>query len=185
MNEDEKPVVADYIELSDVDKVLHQRIRDMLRKHENIWNNRLGHINVAEHEIDLKNGANPFSSFPYRSRPTARKLESFEHKKLEAGVIEPAAYKWTTPIFIVRWTNEQLRFCSDYRKVNEVTLKDSYLLPHTDDCIDSLGQGKVFFTLDAYSGYWKMNIRQENRPKTEFVCALRYISVCTYAFPPY
>lgn len=38
-----------------------------------------------------------------------------------------------------------------------------------DDCIDSFGEGKVFSTLDAYSNYWKMIIRQKDLHKTAFV----------------
>lgn len=57
MNEEEKSMTADNINLNDDNKIFHQRIRDMLRKHENMRNGLLGHINVAEHAIDLKDGA--------------------------------------------------------------------------------------------------------------------------------
>lgn len=170
MNEEEKPVTAEDIELSEVEQKYHPRIREMLKRHEAMWNGRLGEIKVAEHAIDLKEGAKPFKSAPYRSGPTARQLESFELKKqLEAGVIEPAVSEWAAPVLFVPKKDGQLRFCVDYRRLNEMTLKDSYPLPRMDDCIDSLGQAKIFSTLDAYSGYWQMHIREEDRPKTAFV----------------
>jgi len=51
-------------------------------------------------------------------------------------------------------------------------------LPRMDDCIDFLGDAKVFSTLDCNSGYWKIPVADEDRDKTTFVClegAYRYI----------
>ena len=64
----------------------------------------------------------------------------------------------------------KLRFCIDYHRLNTLTVKDSYPLPRMDECIDSLGEAKVFSTLDAYWGYWQVPINPEDRPKTSFVC---------------
>jgi len=47
-----------------------------------------------------------------------------------------------------------------------------------DDCIDFLGDAKVFSTLDCNSGYWQVPVEDEDREKTTFVChegAYRYI----------
>lgn len=38
-----------------------------------------------------------------------------------------------------------------------------------DKCIDFLGDGQYFTTLDFYSRYWQMNIRKKDQQKTEFV----------------
>ena len=64
----------------------------------------------------------------------------------------------------------RLRFCIDYRKLNLMTIKDSYPIPRMDECIDSLGNASVFTTLDAYSGYWQVAIKHEDRHKSAFVC---------------
>lgn len=64
MNEEERPMTADDIELSGVDKIIHQGITEMLRKREIIWNGRLGDINLPEYAIDLNDGAKLFKSAP-------------------------------------------------------------------------------------------------------------------------
>ena len=62
-----------------------------------------------------------------------------------------------------------MRFCFDYRRLNAVTVKDSYPLPRIDDCIDTLGEAVIFSTLDAYSGYHQLSIAKRDRYKTAFV----------------
>ena len=39
-----------------------------------------------------------------------------------------------------------------------------------DECIDSLGNASVFTTLEAYSGYWQLAIKPEDRHKSAFIC---------------
>jgi len=57
-------------------------------------------------------------------------------------------------------------------------VRDVYPLPRMDDCIDFLGDAKVFSTLDCNSGYWQIPVANEVRDKTTFVChqgVYRYI----------
>ena len=155
MGDDEKPVTADDIDLSSVDKSYHKRIRAMLRKHESMWSGRLGKITVTEHRIDLVPGARPHKAQPRRSGLKERELMEFEiDKQLIADVIEPTVSEWAAPVLFVPKKDGKLRFCIDYRKLNEVTVKDSYPIPLVDDCLDSLGEAIIFTGLDAYSGYW-------------------------------
>ena len=87
---DETPITADNIELH-VDEEFHPKKRKMLRKHESLWDGRLGQISATTHRIDLIPGARAFKSAPYRAGPKTRELEQFEvDKMLKAGVIEPS-----------------------------------------------------------------------------------------------
>ena len=166
----EKIIRVEDISLEDVPKRHHEAIRSMLKNHEKIWLGELGEISVTEHSIDLKTGSRPFKSAPYRTAPKARELEETELKKqLDAGIIERAQSEWAAPVLFVPKKDGKLRFCVDYRKLNEMTVKDSYPLPRMEDCIDSLGDAVIFSTLDANSGYWQMKIRKEDRSKTAFV----------------
>ena len=66
--------------------------------------------------------------------------------------------------------NGSMRFYVDYGKLNAVTVKDTYPLPRLDECLDWLGDTKVFSALDAISGYWQMPIPEPDRDKTAFSC---------------
>eukprot|EP00171_Calliarthron_tuberculosum_P023404 IDg23404t1 len=89
---------------------------------------------------------------------------------LRLDVIEAATSEWASPIVIVPKPDGKWRFCVDYRRLNAISLKDSYLLPRMDECIDSLGDAKFFSTLDCNWGFWQIPIREEDRDKTTFTC---------------
>jgi hypothetical protein len=87
---------------------------------------------------------------------------------LKAEVIAPATSEWASPIVLVSRPDRSTRFCVDYRRLNAVTVRDSYPLPRMDECIDSLGDAKIFTTLDCNSGYWQIPVRPEGWEKTAF-----------------
>ena len=62
-----------------------------------------------------------------------------------------------------------VRFCIDYRKVNNITRKDVYPLPRIDDTLDTLSGAKWFSTLDLLSGCWQAEVTAEDQKKTAFV----------------
>lgn len=56
---------------------------------------------------------------------------------------------------IVRKKDGSIRFCIDYRKLNQRIVKDAYAMPRIDDTLHSLACSKYFTTLDLKSGYWQ------------------------------
>ncbi|KAH9090745.1 hypothetical protein Ae201684P_006151 [Aphanomyces euteiches] len=71
---------------------------------------------------------------------------------------------------MIRKPDGSIRFCIDYRRLNEVTIKDSYPLPRIDDLLDVLGKAKYFSTMDVASGYWNVRMEEDSIPKTAFTC---------------
>ncbi len=47
--------------------------------------------------------------------------------------------------------------------------KDAYPLPRIDDTLDALRGSQYFSTLDLYSGYWHVEMDQQDIDKTAFV----------------
>jgi len=85
-----------------------------------------------------------------------------------AGVIEPSDSPWAAPAVLVRKKYDSWRFCVDYRRLNAVTTKDSYPLPHIDDTLDYITGSGWFSSLDMRGGYWQVEVAPEARPKTAF-----------------
>ena len=48
------------------------------------------------------------------------------------------------------------QFCVDYRKLNNVKVKESYHLPRINDTVESLAGARCFSTLDLASSYWQV-----------------------------
>ena len=61
------------------------------------------------------------------------------------------------------------RMCIDYRKANEITVKDAYPLLRIGQTIDALQGAGFFSSLKLASGYWQVPVAQEDRHKTAFV----------------
>jgi hypothetical protein len=134
-----------------------------------MWDGRLGQVHTTAHRIQLTPGAKPAYSQPYRAGAKACEAESVEiHRMLRAGVIEPATSEWASPVVLVLKPDGFMRFCIDYRRLNTVTVRDSYPLPRMDECIDSLGDARVFSTLDCNSGYWQIPVSPQYKEKTTF-----------------
>jgi hypothetical protein len=142
------------VDISHLTPQEREKVLTMLRKHRNMWDGRLGQVHTTAHRIQLTPGAKPAYSQPYRAGTKARKADSAEiHRMLRAGVIEPDTSEWASPVVLVPKPDGSMRFCIDYRRLNTVTVRDSYPLPRMDECIDSLGDARVFSALDCNSGY--------------------------------
>ncbi|GFT14956.1 hypothetical protein TNCV_1484141 [Trichonephila clavipes] len=125
----------------------------------------IGHTTVTQHRIDTADHP-PIKQHP-RRLPFAKQEEvgTLLREMQENDIIEPSSSPWASPIVLVRKKDGSTRFCVDYRKLNDVTKKDSYPLPRIDDTLDTLSSHKWFSTLDLKSGYWQVEIHPEDREK--------------------
>ena len=129
----------------------------------------LGRTSIVQHVIDTGD-AKPIKQAPRRPpRAFAGEEEKILQQQLDAGVIRESTSPWSSPLVYVRKRDGSTRPCVDYRKLNEVTRKDAYPLPRIDECLDSLANSRLFSTLDLQSGYWQVELKEEDRCKTSFV----------------
>ncbi|KAF0712282.1 hypothetical protein AaE_012068, partial [Aphanomyces astaci] len=97
-------------------------------------------------------------------------MEAELNQYLDLGLIRPSKSPWASPVLMIRKPDGSIRFCIDYRKLNSVTVKDSYPMPRIDDLLDVLGRAKLFSTMDIASGYWNVPMSQGSIEKTAFTC---------------
>ena len=69
---------------------------------------------------------------------------------------------------LVRKCNGELRMVVGYRKLNNLTKKDAYPLPWIEETFTLLSGSKWFTVLDLKSGYYQLDVREEDRSKRAF-----------------
>ena len=106
-----------------------------------------------------------------RRMPLARRrlVKEELRRMLRLGIIEPSYSSWASPIVLVEKKDGTVRFCVDFRLVNDLLVKDSYPLPRIDDSIDALRGSQWFSTLDLQSGYWQLPMDPKDKDKTAFI----------------
>ena len=90
--------------------------------------------------------AEPVGQRMYRRSPRAKR-EIDKHIQLmeRDGIVEPSESAWSSPVVLAMKKDGTTRFCVNYRKLNEVTVKDRYPLPRIDEILAQLG-GQAYFT---------------------------------------
>ena len=128
----------------------------------------LGKTDLVKHQIHTGD-ARPIKQHPRRLPFAKRHIEKEEvEKMLKQGIIEPSVSPWASCVVLVKKKDGSMRFCIDYRKLNEVTMKDAFPLPRMDDCLDSMAGAHWFSTMDLSSGFWQVEMDPESKEKTAF-----------------
>jgi len=120
-------------------------------------------------QIFLKDNVQPVAVRQYRLTPAERdellkQINEFKRR----GWIEPSSSPWSASVLFVPKANGKLRFCVDYRALNDRTVKDAGNLPRIDDSIDLMRGAQLFSALDLCSGYYQIPLDLQSRAYTAF-----------------
>ena len=87
---------------------------------------------------------------------------------LKHQFIRPSKSPYGAPVLLIPKKDGGLRFCVDYRWLNQKTIRNQYPLPLPEELFDRLGGSKVFNKIDLKSGYWQIPVREGDVAKTAF-----------------
>ena len=125
--------------------------KDQERLRQSIWKNRhllfrKGNASPpaargAVCDIDV-GGSNPIAQ---HARPVAtkfrEKLAELIKRSLSAKIIQPSTSPWASPlVVIIKKHGEDIRLCSDYRRVNQLTRLILYPMPLISKLLQDMGK---------------------------------------------
>jgi hypothetical protein len=97
-----------------------------------------------DHAIPLTPGAVPVNARPYHYSPQHKsEIEQQVQQLLEAGLISHSHSPFASPVLLVKKKDGTWRMCVDYRKLNELTIKNRFPMPLVDEILDELSGGKI------------------------------------------
>ncbi len=73
-------------------------------------------------------------------------------------------------ILFVKKTNDKLRLCVNYKKLNEIIIKNRYLWFFINENLNKLFETKIFIKLNVRDVFHRIKIRKEDEWKTTFKC---------------
>ena len=169
--EDEEFVTTVEETIKLVPEEIKPEFEKLLNKYRNCMATSLSQLTTADlepHSI-ITITEKPIKLKPYKlSKEQSDVLRNEIISLLEKGLIIPSHSPWSFPVLLVRKKNGKWRLCIDYRKLNDITIKDSYALPFIDELISSVRGAKIFSALDLYSGYHQIPMNPNDIEKTSF-----------------
>lgn len=143
------------------------KLQAVLEKYRCAMGDTLGCTDKAEHVI--RTNSPPIKQRYYPVNPVMQKqIDQELDEMLKNDIVEPSDSGWASPILLVKKKDGNYRFCVDYRKLNSVTMPDSYPLPYISNVLDKLRNAHYLSSLDIKSAYWQVPVAEESRRYTAF-----------------
>ncbi|KAL4379791.1 hypothetical protein GQ457_02G012610 [Hibiscus cannabinus] len=122
-----------------------------------------------DHKIPLVDERVVVKIPPYRY-PVYQKdeIEKLTKEMLSTGVIRDSNSSFASLVVMVKKKDGGWRMCVDYRKLNQLTVKDKFPMPIIEELLDELESAKFFSKLDLRSGYHQIRMWEPDIAKTAF-----------------
>nr|GEZ56396.1 reverse transcriptase domain-containing protein [Tanacetum cinerariifolium] len=126
---------------------------------------------IVEHKLNVREGCLPVRQKKRGQAPERNKAISEEVKKLvEADIMKEVHYhSWLSNSVMVKKHDDSWRVCVDFKDLNKACPKDGYSLPKIDWKVESICGYPYKGFLDAYKGYHKIKMAEEDEEKTAFI----------------
>ena len=109
------------------------------------WDHKINLMEEAPRELNAKAYAMTIKE--------EEALNQWLDEQLKAGLIVESKLQYAAPCFYIPKKDGSLQLVQDYRKLNQVTIKDKTPLPLIGEVIDKLKEARYFNKLDLIWGY--------------------------------
>lgn len=122
-----------------------------------------------DHDIRLLEGKTPpFGPLYPMSREELIALREWLEENLRKGFIRPSSSPAASPVLFVKKPDGGLRFCVDYRGLNNISVKDRYPLPLVKESLNNLKGMKYFSKIDIVAAFNNVRIKEGQEYLTAF-----------------
>ena len=119
------------------------KFKKLLKRHE--WDHEINLTEEAPKELNAK-------AYTITLKEEEA-LNQWLDKQLKAGLIVESKLQYAAPYFYISKKNRSLQLVQDYRKLNQVTIKNKTSLSLIGEVINKLKEAKYFNKLDLIWGY--------------------------------
>ncbi|CAB4419687.1 unnamed protein product [Rhizophagus irregularis] len=173
--ENKKEKFEKKIYLGEMDDLKKEMFKELIREYEDIFEydeEKLGRVDKVKHEIEIREDQEPIAQKRYRETEEKEKFIKKEIEQLlKMGKIKKSWSPWSSPVTLAGKKSGNYRFCIDYRKLNSVTKSDAYPLPRIDELLEKFRKGNWFTSLDLAAGYHQVEMAENDKEKTAFICS--------------
>ncbi|XP_070203545.1 uncharacterized protein [Littorina saxatilis] len=152
----------------DLDSTKVFQLTELAKRHQKCLTDLPGMTQLQECELKLTT-QKPVYVKPYPlPHSQVETVKEEVRKMLKMGVIEPSVSPYNAPVVLTKKKDDSIRFCIDFRRLNQVTEFDSEKLPDIDYLFSKLSKARYFSKVDLSKGYWQLRMREQDKPKTTF-----------------
>lgn len=166
-----RPVNATFEVGSALEKTGNDELDELLQQFKDVFPEefpkRMPPKREIDHRIDLLPDSSPHFQYSYRMSPK----EMDEMKRVigelcDLGYIRPSMSPWGAPVLFAPKADGTLRFCTDFRALNKMTIRNMFPLPRVDEMLDRTAGSKYYSKIDLWWAYWQVRIHEPDIPKT-------------------
>ena len=147
------------------------RLIDVIYNHTEVFSlfdGDLGFCDVLKHSIPTTTDKPVY--LPHRQIPV--QLQSEVRKCLDnwlkQGIIRPSKSPYASQVVIVRKKTGEICLCVNFRKLNAISIRDSFPLPRVEEALQAVQAAVWFSSFDLAQGYLQMAMEEEDIEKTAF-----------------
>ena len=162
--------------LENVKKKLSKKYYNFLNVFDRSKIDELSSHRECNHKLKFIDGADKAKLSRSRiyliSGPKLKQVKKYLNEHLKKGFIVPSQAPFASPILFAEKPNGGLRFCVDYRRLNQITKRNRYLIPLIDEVLVRIQGCKYMTRLDIIAAFNKLRMHPNSEDFTTFITSL-------------
>ena len=158
----------DVIVNDQLSSVQQDEVKSLLQDHADVLTTVPGYTDQEEHTITTTT-SEPVRTKPYPLPYSQREVVAKEiNDMLRMNIIRPSKSPYAAPPVLIQKPDGSIRFCVNYKKLNQVTIFDGEPMPCPEDVYIELRGKKYRTKMDLTKGYWQIGVHPDSIQKTAF-----------------